>query len=75
MTEVRRIENAILMSDGSMQVRPHNPEVEQIYPLDQWIAAHQRFGGKVYRRTVIVVDDWQEVLDGSDRVVGAARRE
>ena len=54
-------EHAIRMSGGSMQVRPNDSHIERIYPLDQWIPDQQRFGGKVYRRTVIVVEDWTEV--------------
>jgi hypothetical protein len=55
------VEHAILMSDGSMQVQPDDPEIERIYPLSLWIEHMQRWGGKVYRRTVIVVEDWHEV--------------
>lgn len=55
------VEHAILMSGGSMQVRPGDPETERIYPLARWIEHHQRFGGKVYTRTVIIVEDWREV--------------
>ncbi len=55
------VEHAILMSDGSMQVRASDPRFEQIYPLTDWIQGNQRFGGKVYRRRVLVVEDWHEV--------------
>lgn len=55
------VEHAIGMSGGSMQIRPTYPEVERVYPLAQWIPDHQRDGGKVYKRRVIVVDDWTEV--------------
>lgn len=55
------VEHAILMSGGSMQVRNADEQIERIYPLERWIPDHQRFGGKVYRRTVIVVEDWTEV--------------
>lgn len=54
-------EHAILMSGGSMQVRPDDPGMERIDPLARWIGRHQRHGGKVYTRTVIVVEDWHEV--------------
>ena len=54
-------EHGILMSGGGMQTRPNDPEIEDIFPLARWVASHQRFGGKVYRRTVIVVEDWVEV--------------
>lgn len=53
-------EHAILMSGGSMQVFNNDPEIEDIH-LAARIRSHQRFGGKVYRRRVIVVDEWEEV--------------
>lgn len=46
-----------------MMVRPDGPEIELIYPLADWIAGERRMGARVYRRTVIVVEDWQEVTD------------
>lgn len=61
MTGEPVVEHAIQMSSGAMQVRCDDPEIEEIFPLAEWIRAQQRFGGKVYRRTVIVVDDWEEV--------------
>jgi hypothetical protein len=57
--EVR--EHAIGMSGGSMQVRPNDPGVEEEYPLSRWIPNHQRNGGKVYTRLIIVIEDWHEV--------------
>jgi len=54
-------EYAIQMSSGAMQVRNGEPYVERVYPLADWIAHGQENGGKVYRRRVIVVDDWEEV--------------
>lgn len=54
------VEHAIMMPGGDMQVRNHH-EIEALYPLADWVSEHQRFGGKVYRRTVIVVEDWTEV--------------
>lgn len=61
MTAKPVVEHAILMSGGGMQVRNGDPEIERIYPLAQWIRGQQRFGGMVYRRTVLVVEDWAEV--------------
>jgi hypothetical protein len=49
------------MSGGGMHVRNDDPEIERIYPLEQWIPAQQRDGGKIYRRKVVVVEDWTEV--------------
>lgn len=54
-------EHAVEMAGGGMQVRNSAPHVEKIFPLAEWIASEQRFGGRVWRRTVIVVDDWHEV--------------
>lgn len=55
------VEHAIQMSGGGMHIRSDDPEIERIYPLAEWIPAQQRFGGKVWHRTVIVVEDWTEV--------------
>lgn len=54
-------EHAVMMSGGGYHVRNSEPYVEEIYPLAKWIASEQRFGGKVYRRKVIVVEDWRVV--------------
>ena len=54
-------EYAIEMSSGAMQVRNSDPEIEKIYPLAEWIPHQRRFGGKVWRRRVIVTQDWEEV--------------
>lgn len=54
-------EHAQLMSGGGFHVRNAGPEVEEIYPLKEWIRHGQRFGGQVYRRKVIVVRDWTKV--------------
>lgn len=62
-------EHAIEMSSGDMKIRNADPEIERIYPLAQWIPAHQRFGGRVWRRRIRVVADWVEVPkgEGDDR--------
>lgn len=61
-------EHAIRMSGGGMQIRNGGPHVEKIFPLAEWIESEQRYGGRVWRRTVIVVDDWREVerAEGDD---------
>lgn len=61
MSDQPIVEHAILMSSGAMQVR--NPMADRIYPLAEWIEHERRDGGKVYRRTVIVVEDWTEVTE------------
>lgn len=58
---VEEIEYAIMMSGGSMQVRPNDPEIEDAYPLKRWIPNQLKFGGKVYTRTIVVIEDWTEV--------------
>jgi len=58
------IEYALLMSDGSMQVRPTDPEIDEIYPLDKWIKNQRRFTRKVYQREIEVIADWTEVPHG-----------
>lgn len=56
------IEHGLLMSGGGVQTRADG--IEEIYPLADWIEHEQRFGGKVMRRRVIVVEDWTEVPRG-----------
>lgn len=51
---------AIVMGDATGPVVTE-PYIEEIYPLAQKIEHGQRSGGKVYRRRVIVVEDWAEV--------------
>ena len=60
--ETREVtEYAVVMSGGSMQVRPNDPEIDRIYPLADWISHMTQNGGKVCRRVVRVVSDWEEV--------------
>ena len=55
------VEHAQLMSGGGMCVRNPHPDIDRIFPLAEWIDHHTRHGGKVYRRTVVVIEDWTEV--------------
>ncbi len=55
----RTTEHALKMSGGGMHVRPTG--LERVYPLGEWIVDAQRVGYQVYRRRIIVVDDWTEV--------------
>ena len=55
------VEYAHMMSGGGMHVRYMDQEIERIFPLADWIRAQQRFGGKVYRREIRVIEDWTEV--------------
>lgn len=59
-------EYGILMSGGGFHIRSDDPEVEKIYPLAQWLPRQRRFGGHVYRRRVVVVEDWVEVGDDGE---------
>lgn len=59
------VEHAVQMSGGDMCVRVDDPAVERIYPLDQWIEHRYSIDRtKVYRRKIIVVEDWTEVPRG-----------
>ncbi len=53
------VEHAVRLTNGAMQVR--NPAAQAVYPMTEWIRHVQENGEKVYCRTVIVVEDWQEV--------------
>jgi hypothetical protein len=57
-------EHAVRMSSGAMTVRYDHPDIDRIFPLAEWIRTEQRFGGRVWRRRIIVVDDWEEVPRG-----------
>lgn len=57
-------EHAEQYTSGAMLVRNPAPQVERVYPLAQWIVDQQDHGGKVYRRRIVVVDDWTEVPRG-----------
>jgi len=53
------VEHAQLYSGGSMLVRPATYDL--VYPLDEWIEHSTRHGGRVFRRTILVIEDWHEV--------------
>lgn len=54
-------EYATQMSGGGMHVRNPEPEIEEVYPLAQWIKHMQRAGATVFSREVIQASDWAEV--------------
>lgn len=58
------VEHAIEMSGGGMHVRADYDGRERVYPLAEWIEHHQRDGGRVHKRRIIVVEDWTEVPRG-----------
>lgn len=56
-------EYGLLMSGGGVHVRNDDPGIEHIYPLVEWIKDHNRDGGKVLKRRIIVLEDWTEASD------------
>lgn len=54
-------EYASPLTSGDMQVWNTDAETEEIYHVASRVAHQTRFGGKVYRRTVVVVENWTEV--------------
>lgn len=69
LTSEPREEHGQLYGGASVLVWPPDPtgELERVAPLEQRIEAGQRFGGKVLRRRVLVVEDWALVPSGVDR--------
>ena len=57
-------EHAEQYTSGAMLVRNSAPEVERVYPLEQWIPDQQQHGGRIFKRRVIVVEGWTEVPRG-----------
>jgi len=57
-------EHAEQYTSGAMLVRNSALEVERVYPLEQWVPDQQQHGGRIFKRRVIVVDDWTEVPRG-----------
>jgi hypothetical protein len=49
-----------LMSGGGYQLFNQASHIEDIYPLADRIKAGRRHGGKVFRRRVLVLEDWEE---------------
>ena len=54
-------EYGLLMSDGGFHVRNPDPAIERLYPVAEWIKHQRRTGGHVYRRRVVVVEQWIEI--------------
>lgn len=48
------------LTSGGYQTWNTEPYIEKIYPLAEKIEAHRKHG-KVYRRRIIVVENWTEV--------------
>lgn len=58
-------EHAQQFASGSMLVRNPHPDIERIYPVADWIRDEQRNGGKIYRRRIVVLEDWTEIAEQS----------
>lgn len=58
---ITKVEHAEGYRSGSMLVRPDDAHTERVWPLTEWIPDKQEHGGRVYRRTIVVVEDWREV--------------
>lgn len=50
-----------LMSGGGVHVWPDDPEILDVYPLEKRIEHGKRHGGRVLRRRIIIVDEWEEI--------------
>lgn len=55
-----RAEYGVRMAGGEFRTLTTTPRLEEIYPLAERIVDARRDHGKVYRRRVIVVEDWTE---------------
>jgi hypothetical protein len=53
------VEYATELPSGAMQVRA--PDIERMYPIDAWIRHRARDNTRVYRRRILVLEDWEEV--------------
>lgn len=49
---------------GSLQLRSDHPDIDTLYPLAEWTPDWQRRGVHVFKRRIVVVDDWTEVPRG-----------
>jgi hypothetical protein len=55
------VEHAVRMAGGGYHIRSDGQDIERIYPTEEWIEHQIRSGAMVYKRRVIVVEDWTEV--------------
>ncbi|WP_154697028.1 hypothetical protein [Lentzea guizhouensis] len=61
VTEATLTEHALRLASGGMQVRNPHPDIERVYPLAEWIRDELQNGSKVYRRRVVVLENWTAV--------------
>lgn len=62
------------MGGGGYRTWDTSPELEEIYPLAKHMEHMRRNGVKMYRRRIIVVDDWAEVAEPDSRAQSVAYR-
>lgn len=55
------VEHGQLYSGGDLLVWARGEDVECVYPPDLRIEHAQRNGGRVFRRRIVVLEDWTEV--------------
>jgi hypothetical protein len=53
-------EYALRREDGTMVIRTPGP-TEALYPAEHWARDQRALGQRVFRRRVIVVEDWAEL--------------
>lgn len=61
MSGEEKVEYGQLYSGGGYLTFNDSPVIEKIWPLADRIKAGQRSGGRVYRRRIVVIEDWEEV--------------
>jgi hypothetical protein len=53
-------EYALRRGDGTMDIRSPGG-TEHLYPAEQWSRDQRALSARVFRRRVVVVEDWAEV--------------
>lgn len=57
------VEHAQQFAGGSMLVRNPHPDIERIYPVTDWVRDERKNGGRIYRRRIVVLEDWTEIKE------------
>jgi hypothetical protein len=64
------VEYAHEMASGDYHLWNTEPWTDEIYPLADRIRSGQRDYGSVYRRRVVVIEDWAEVAESASDTTG-----
>lgn len=48
---------------NTMQVLPSDTEVEKVYPVAKHLRHSMKYGGQVFRRRLVVIEDWTPVTE------------